>query len=100
MHSCQWILNLGVNMPVKVTFKKVLMKSQFITKDPTIADLFFLPFSIARMCHDPRIGLGGIQDFIRDYIFNIHIGIGLVELTIFMLLVIPLDGPQWRKQRK
>lgn len=52
-------------------FKKVLMKSHFITKDPTKADLFFLPFSIARLRHDPRIGVGGIQDFIRDYISNI-----------------------------
>ncbi|KAK7822740.1 putative glycosyltransferase [Quercus suber] len=34
-------------------------------------DLFFLPFSIARLRHDPRIGVGGIQDFIKDYILNI-----------------------------
>ncbi|TXG66348.1 hypothetical protein EZV62_007623 [Acer yangbiense] len=52
-------------------FKKVLMKSHFITKDPAKADLFFLPFSIARMRHDSRIGSPGIQDFIRDYIVNI-----------------------------
>lgn len=52
-------------------FKKVLMKSHFITQDPTKADLFFLPFSIARLRHDTRVGVGGIQDFIKDYIFNI-----------------------------
>ncbi|XP_041026811.1 probable glycosyltransferase At5g03795 isoform X1 [Juglans microcarpa x Juglans regia] len=52
-------------------FKKVLMKSHFITNDSTKADLFFLPFSIARLRHDPRVGVGGIQDFVRDYIFNI-----------------------------
>ncbi|CAA3015808.1 probable glycosyltransferase At5g03795 [Olea europaea subsp. europaea] len=52
-------------------FKKVLTKSHFITKDPSEANLFFLPFSIARLRHDPRVGIDGIQDFIRDYIFNI-----------------------------
>ncbi|THG22994.1 hypothetical protein TEA_010293 [Camellia sinensis var. sinensis] len=52
-------------------FRKVLMKSHFITMDPSEADLFFLPFSIARLRHDPRVGVEGIQDFIRDYIFNI-----------------------------
>lgn len=52
-------------------FRKVLMKSHFITTDPSKADLFFLPFSIARLRHDPRVGVEGIQDFIRDYIFNI-----------------------------
>lgn len=52
-------------------FKKVLMKSHFITEDPLKADLFFLPFSIARLRHDPRVGINGIQDFIKGYIFNI-----------------------------
>ncbi|KAL3830162.1 hypothetical protein ACJIZ3_018964 [Penstemon smallii] len=52
-------------------FKKVLMTSHFITKDPSKADLFFLPFSIARLRHDPRVGINGIQDFVKDYIFNI-----------------------------
>ncbi|KAL1821177.1 hypothetical protein ACET3Z_016046 [Daucus carota] len=52
-------------------FKKVLVKSHFITEDPLEADLFFLPFSIARLRHDPRVGINGIQDFVRDYIFNI-----------------------------
>lgn len=61
----------GGNYASESYFKKVLMKSHFITKDPTKADLFFLPFSIARLRHDPRIGVGGIPDFIRDYIFNI-----------------------------
>lgn len=59
-------------------FKKALMNNtttttthNFITKDPTKADLFFLPFSVARLRHDPGIGVNGIKDFIRDYIFNI-----------------------------
>ncbi|KAL5058956.1 hypothetical protein RYX36_030560 [Vicia faba] len=53
-------------------FKKALMKSHFITKDPTEADLFFMPFSIASLRHDRRIGVGGIKDFIRDYVENIN----------------------------
>ncbi|KAF6169839.1 hypothetical protein GIB67_034231 [Kingdonia uniflora] len=61
----------GGNYASESYFKKVLMKSHFITKDPSEADLFFLPFSIARLRHDPRIGVGGIQDFIKTYIFNI-----------------------------
>ncbi|KAJ4844222.1 hypothetical protein Tsubulata_003095 [Turnera subulata] len=61
----------GGNYASESYFKKVLMQSHFITKDPTSADLFFLPFSIARMRHDPRIGVNLIQDFVRDYIFNI-----------------------------
>lgn len=52
-------------------FKKVFMKSHFVTEDPSKADLFFLPFSIARMRHDRRIGAKGIPDFISHYIFNI-----------------------------
>ncbi|XP_022633504.1 probable glycosyltransferase At5g03795 isoform X4 [Vigna radiata var. radiata] len=51
--------------------KKALMKSHFITIEPTEAGLFFLPFSIARLLHDRRVGVRGIQDFIRDYIQNI-----------------------------
>lgn len=52
-------------------FKKVLVNSKFSTKDPSKADLFFLPFSIARLRHDPRVGISGIQDFVKDYITNI-----------------------------
>ncbi|KAF4397127.1 hypothetical protein G4B88_008973 [Cannabis sativa] len=52
-------------------FKKSLFNSQFITKNPKEADLFFLPFSIARLRHDTRIGVEGIQNFIRDYITNV-----------------------------
>ncbi|GER26986.1 exostosin-like [Striga asiatica] len=52
-------------------FKKALFGSHFLTADPTTADLFFLPFSIARLRHDPRVGTDGIQDFIRDYVVNI-----------------------------
>ncbi|RVW96483.1 hypothetical protein CK203_029688 [Vitis vinifera] len=48
----------GGNYASESYFKKVLMKSHFITKDPSKADLFFLPFSIARLRHDPRVGVG------------------------------------------
>lgn len=61
----------GGNYASESYLKKVLMKSHFITKDPYEADLFFMPFSIARLRHDPRVGVGGIQDFIKEYIFNI-----------------------------
>ncbi|KAL3532218.1 hypothetical protein ACH5RR_005739 [Cinchona calisaya] len=61
----------GGNYASESYFKKVLMSSHFVTKDPSRADLFFLPFSIARLRHDPRVGIHGIQDFIRNYIFNI-----------------------------
>ncbi|XP_076888930.1 putative glycosyltransferase At5g03795 [Bidens hawaiensis] len=52
-------------------FKKALNNSHFLTKDPSKADLFYLPFSIARLRHDPRVGIVGIQDFIKDYIYNV-----------------------------
>ncbi|XP_077226077.1 putative glycosyltransferase At5g03795 isoform X2 [Tasmannia lanceolata] len=61
----------GGNYASESYFKKVLMQSHFITKDPAEADLFFLPFSIARLRHDPRVGVGGIPDFIRMYISRI-----------------------------
>nr|GMC97720.1 probable glycosyltransferase At5g03795 isoform X2 [Ipomoea batatas] len=61
----------GGNYASESYFKKVLMKSHFITKDPLGADLFFLPFSVARLRHDPRVGVNGIQDFTRSYISNI-----------------------------
>ncbi|KAF8403431.1 hypothetical protein HHK36_011535 [Tetracentron sinense] len=61
----------GGNYASESYFKKALMESHFITKDPTEADLFFLPFSIATLRYDPRVGVGGIQDFIRAYIYNI-----------------------------
>lgn len=61
----------GGNYASESYFKKVLLKSHFITEDPSEADLFYLPFSIARLRHDRRVGIDGIQDFIKDYIFNI-----------------------------
>lgn len=61
----------GGNYASESYFKKSLMKSHFITKDPTEADLFFMPFSIARLRHDPRVGVAGIQDYVRDYVLNI-----------------------------
>uniref|UniRef100_A0A6P3Z5Z5 probable glycosyltransferase At5g03795 isoform X2 n=1 Tax=Ziziphus jujuba TaxID=326968 RepID=A0A6P3Z5Z5_ZIZJJ len=51
----------GGNYASESYFKKVLMKSQFITKNPNEADLFFLPFSIARLRHDPRVGVGAME---------------------------------------
>ncbi|XP_047330551.1 probable glycosyltransferase At5g03795 isoform X2 [Impatiens glandulifera] len=61
----------GGNYASESYFKKVLMKSHFITKDASKADLFFMPFSIARLRHDSRVGVEGIQDFVKEYIFNI-----------------------------
>nr|XP_009797382.1 PREDICTED: probable glycosyltransferase At5g03795 isoform X3 [Nicotiana sylvestris]XP_009797383.1 PREDICTED: probable glycosyltransferase At5g03795 isoform X3 [Nicotiana sylvestris] len=61
----------GGNYASESYFKKVLVTSHFTTKDPSNADLFFLPFSIARLRHDPRVGIDGIKDFIKSYIFNI-----------------------------
>ncbi|ERM93610.1 hypothetical protein AMTRI_Chr03g149380 [Amborella trichopoda] len=61
----------GGNYASESYFKKCLMKSHFITKDPKEAHLFFLPFSIASLRHDPRVGVHGIQDFVRSYIYNI-----------------------------
>ncbi|KAK1288640.1 putative glycosyltransferase [Acorus calamus] len=62
----------GGNYASESYFKKVLMQSHFITKDPTKADLFFLPFSIARLRHDSRVGVRGIPDFIRNYTSKIR----------------------------
>lgn len=53
-------------------FKKALMQSHFITEDPSKADLFFLPFSIARLRHDPRVDVGGISEFIHNYMTDIR----------------------------
>ncbi|KAK4727015.1 hypothetical protein R3W88_031932 [Solanum pinnatisectum] len=52
-------------------FKKSLFKSHFITTDPKEADLFYLPFSITNMRNDKRVGVGGIQDFVKEYIVEI-----------------------------
>ena len=50
----------GSNYAIESYFNKALMKIHFITKDPTKANLFFLPFSIVNLRHDPRIGMRGI----------------------------------------
>ncbi|XP_060197504.1 probable glycosyltransferase At5g03795 [Lycium barbarum] len=52
-------------------FKKALYKSHFITNDPKEADLFYLPFSIASLRNDKRVGVGGIQDFVKNYVVEI-----------------------------
>ncbi|KAK4282120.1 hypothetical protein QN277_013533 [Acacia crassicarpa] len=61
----------GGNYASESYFKKALMNSQFITPDPANADLFFMPFSIASLRHDRRVGVGGIKGFVRDYIREI-----------------------------
>ncbi|XP_076897427.1 putative glycosyltransferase At5g03795 [Bidens hawaiensis] len=61
----------GGNYASENYFKIALSMSHFVTQDPFKADLFFLPFSIAGMRHDKRIGVGGIKTFIKDYIYNI-----------------------------
>ncbi|CAA0841456.1 Exostosin family protein [Striga hermonthica] len=61
----------GGNYASESYFKKGLFMSGFLTDDPSQADLFYLPFSIASLRQDPRVGVAGIQDFIKDYISNI-----------------------------
>lgn len=61
----------GGNYASESYFKIALSSSHFITQNPSEADLFFLPFSIASMRHDKRIGVGGIKNFIKDYISTI-----------------------------
>ncbi|MCD7448281.1 hypothetical protein HAX54_040394 [Datura stramonium] len=55
-------------------FKKALYKSHFITNDPKEAHLFYLPFSIASLRNDKRVGVGGIQDFVKNYIVEVGNG--------------------------
>ncbi|KAK0599353.1 hypothetical protein LWI29_004526 [Acer saccharum] len=52
-------------------FKQVLTKNHFITNDPKMADLFFMPLSVANMRVNQRIDVPGIQYFVRDYVLNI-----------------------------
>lgn len=61
----------GGNYASEAYFKNVLFKSHFVTEDPSEADLFFLPFSIASLRHDRRIGVAGLSDFILHYMNNI-----------------------------
>ncbi|XP_010279064.1 PREDICTED: probable glycosyltransferase At5g03795 [Nelumbo nucifera] len=61
----------GGNYASEAYFKKALMKSHFITKDPSEADLFYMPFSIAALRHDRRVGVGGIPAFVQAYFHNI-----------------------------
>ncbi|KAI4381617.1 hypothetical protein MLD38_007676 [Melastoma candidum] len=77
-------------------FKKNLVGSHFVTDDPSSANLFFMPFSIARLRHDKRVGVAGITDFIRDMLLilvrNTHTGIGPAVKITSMSLVTPLVG--------
>lgn len=59
------------NYASEAHFKNSLFKSHFLTSDPSQAHLFFLPFSIATMRHDKRIGVKGIPTFVQNYITNI-----------------------------
>ncbi|KAL7137175.1 hypothetical protein ABFS83_10G074800 [Erythranthe nasuta] len=52
-------------------FKNALFESHFLTNDPSEADLFYLPFSIASLRHDERVGVGGIKDFVANYVDEI-----------------------------
>ncbi|KAK4380174.1 hypothetical protein RND71_002036 [Anisodus tanguticus] len=52
-------------------FKKALYESHFITNDTKEADLFYLPFSIASLRNDKKVGVGGIQDFVKNYVVEI-----------------------------
>jgi len=63
--------NPGGNYASEAYFKNVLFKSHFITENPSEADLFFLPFSIASLRHDRRVGVAGLGDFIRLYTTSI-----------------------------
>ncbi|KAF7147858.1 hypothetical protein RHSIM_Rhsim03G0056700 [Rhododendron simsii] len=62
----------GGNYASESYFKKALMKSHFVTEDPSDADFFFLPFSITGMRFDKRINVGGIQSFVREYVSGIQ----------------------------
>uniref|UniRef100_A0A803MWC3 Exostosin GT47 domain-containing protein n=1 Tax=Chenopodium quinoa TaxID=63459 RepID=A0A803MWC3_CHEQI len=61
----------GGNYASEAYLKNVLFKSHFVTNDPSEADLFFLPFSIASLRHDRKIGVSGLSDFILNYVTNI-----------------------------
>ncbi|XP_051152399.1 probable glycosyltransferase At5g03795 [Andrographis paniculata] len=52
-------------------FKKSLFRSHFLTNNALEADLFYLPFSIAGLRNDKRVGVGRIQDFIKSYIRHV-----------------------------
>ncbi|CAH9069125.1 unnamed protein product [Cuscuta epithymum] len=61
----------GGNYASESYFKQSLFRSHFITQDPNQAHLFFLPFSIAGLRNDRRVGVGGIKDYVRDYVSHV-----------------------------
>ncbi|KAL2554144.1 Exostosin family protein [Forsythia ovata] len=61
----------GGNYASESYFKKSLFQSHFITNEPSEADLFYMPFSIAGLRNDKRVGVGGIKKFIKNYVDNI-----------------------------
>lgn len=85
------------NHASKSFFKITLSASHFITQDPSEADLFFLPFSIASMRHDKRIRADCIKNFIEDYISTFgtstHFGTGQVVSVIFNVVLSTEDIP-------
>ncbi|CAM6129655.1 unnamed protein product [Calypogeia fissa] len=52
-------------------FKMALLESSMLTEDPDEADLFYMPFSIANMRKDGRIGVIGIKHFVKKYVSDI-----------------------------
>ncbi|XP_047983516.1 probable glycosyltransferase At5g03795 isoform X2 [Salvia hispanica] len=61
----------GGNYASESYFKKALFESHFLTNDPSDADLFYLPFSIASLRHDKRVGVGGIKTYVKNYVRDI-----------------------------
>ncbi|XP_002972221.2 probable glycosyltransferase At5g03795 isoform X1 [Selaginella moellendorffii] len=59
------------NYASEAYFKKALAESGMVTDDPSQADLFFMPFSITRLRNDPKVGVGRMPAFVRDYVKNI-----------------------------
>lgn len=52
-------------------FKKALMNSDFVTRNASEANMFYLPFSISGLRNDKRVGVHGLDNFISSYIATI-----------------------------
>ncbi|KAG6430671.1 hypothetical protein SASPL_108743 [Salvia splendens] len=72
MHNNPFISQESFNLRLRQAragyFKKALFKSHFLTNDPSEAHLFYLPFSIVSLRHDERVGIGGIQAYVKNYV--------------------------------
>lgn len=53
-------------------FKKSLMNSSFLTTNASEANMFYLPFSIAGLRNDKRVGVKGLPGFVASYINNVR----------------------------